>query len=113
MITSEDLTTFTKQLLELKATLEAEAVESAGSSEVVPLDQTRVGRLSRVDAMQSQQMALESQRRRKSMIAAIDGALERIKGQKYGLCYNCHEPITLDRLRINPVATRCIECMNI
>ena len=47
----------------------------------VELDQSQVGRLSRMDAMQVQEMALEQERRREIELHKIDAALERIKGR--------------------------------
>ena len=56
----------------------------------VTLDQDSVGRLSRIDAMQVQAMALAQARRRQTERAAIDAALRRIddaaaKGELQGL----------------------------
>ena len=45
----------------------------------VELDQTRVGRLSRMDALQSQAMAKETERRRQLELARIDTALTRLE----------------------------------
>ncbi|MEQ9124935.1 MAG: TraR/DksA family transcriptional regulator, partial [Alphaproteobacteria bacterium] len=47
-----------------RAELTAVDAESAGSRATVELDQTRVGRLSRMDALQGQAMAQAQQRRR-------------------------------------------------
>ena len=54
-------------------------IRDSDNSRPVELDQTKVGRLSRMDAMQSQAMAKETQRRRKNDITRIDAAIKRIR----------------------------------
>lgn len=76
----------------------------------VTLDQARVGRLSRMDAMQGQAMALEAQRRREIQLQRINHALTRIDDGDYGLCSICEEEIAPRRLETDPTATLCIDC---
>ena len=58
--------------------------------QTIELDQTRVGRLSRAEAMQDHQMALEMARRRRAMLEAIDDALRRIgEDPDFGDCDDC------------------------
>jgi len=84
------------------------AAEEAGRP--VELDQARVGRLSRMDAMQAQQMACETARRRQTQLAMIEGALRRIDSGDYGYCSVCGKEIDVRRLAVNPTTTRCIAC---
>ena len=58
----------------------------------VELDQSKVGRLSRMDAMQSQAMARETQRRRKTDLQKVEAAIKRLKDDEYGLCCICDDP---------------------
>ena len=81
--------------------------ESAGT---VELDQTRLGRLSRVDAMQAQQMARASSRRRQAERGRIAAALKRIDDGEYGYCLSCGEMIPTPRLHIDPAAPQCVGC---
>ena len=76
----------------------------------VELDQTRVGRLSRMDALQSQAMAKETERRRQLELARIDTALTRLEEGIYGDCIDCDEPIAEKRLAFDPSALLCIAC---
>ena len=76
----------------------------------VKLDQTSVGRLSRMDAMQSQAMLKEASRRREETLRDISMALSRIESGDYGFCEECDERIAEKRLQINPTARYCIEC---
>lgn len=85
-------------------------VSAKESTQPVELDQTRVGRLSRMDAMQGQQMAKEGERRRHQQIARIDLALKRIDDDEFGYCVICDEVIDIRRLELDPSMTRCIHC---
>ncbi len=44
-------------------------------------------------------------------IEAIDAALERIKADTFGICVDCGEPISKERLDIMTTATKCRKCM--
>ncbi len=74
------------------------------------LDQTRQGRLSRIDALQQQAMAAETQRRRTLELRRIDAALRRIDAGEYGYCLTCGEEIAPARLKFDPAATQCVPC---
>ena len=69
-----------------------------------------VGRLSRMDAMQSQAMAIETERRRSIEIKRIDAALERINEGEFGYCGICGELINSKRLENDPTVVACITC---
>ena len=99
-----------ERLLKLRDDLEAVAETGEESSQVVELDQTRVGRLSRMDAMQAQAMSQASARRREMMLKAIAAALGRIDNGTFGLCQSCEEPIHEKRLEFDPTALLCIQC---
>ena len=98
------------RLLELRAELEAIAAAGDESAAIVKLDQARVGRLSRMDAMQAQAMAKASGERREAMLRNIDAALRRIDDGSYGLCCDCEEPINPQRLAFDPTVLRCVDC---
>ncbi len=76
----------------------------------VELDQTRVGRLSRMNALQNQAMAQETERRRQRELVHIDEALNRLANGTYGDCLECDEPIAEKRLAFDPSARLCIDC---
>jgi len=87
--------------------LEATANEAA---KTVELDQARVGRLSRMDALQGQAMAQETLRRQQLEQVRIDAALRRLDDGSYGECLECGELIADGRLGANPTATHCLAC---
>lgn len=109
-MTAEQLEHF-RQLLEAQRQALLETRDSArDSAKPVTLDQASVGRLSRMDAMQGQAMAVEAQRRREIQLQRIQSALARIQSGDYGLCTACEEEIALLRLETDPAATLCIAC---
>lgn len=98
------------RLIELRAELEALVATGDASADVVELDQTRVGRLSRMDALQAQAMAQESGRRRAATLRGIAKALARIDTGEYGVCQSCDESIPHKRLEFDPTALMCVQC---
>jgi len=101
---------YTEKLLGLKTSL-LEAQETGEEAEqTVELDQTRVGRLSRMDAMQAQAMSKETGRRRRQKLLQIDAALKRIEEDDYGYCQECGEDIAPARLNVDPTVLLCITC---
>jgi DnaK suppressor protein len=105
-----NLQEFKSRLLKLKSGLLKAAETGEQAEEVVELDQARVGRLSRMDAMQAQAMSVETGRRRRQYLVEIEKALERIEAGDYGECLECGELIHPGRLEANPTATLCISC---
>ena len=99
-----------EKLLQLRAELEAVTAIGDESAAVVELDQSKVGRLSRMDAMQAQAMAQASSQRRQQMLRNITAALGRLERDEYGDCQSCDEPINPKRLEFDPTATLCVEC---
>ena len=81
-----------------------------GAQKVVELDQQSVGRLSRMDALQSQAMAQAQQRRRDGQRLALRQALRRIQEGEFGDCIDCGEAIDAARLWANPTLLRCMSC---
>lgn len=83
---------------------------TAGSRKPVELDQTSVGRLSRMDAMQMQAMAQASERLRLQEIGRITATLQRIEEGEFGECVACGETIAPNRLTLDPTIPTCIRC---
>lgn len=105
-----DLDEFKQLLIKKRDALQYVADSGEHAARTVELDQARVGRLSRMDALQGQAMAKESERRRQLEAQRISGALQRIDSGEYGYCLRCGEPIAQRRLRVDPAATLCVDC---
>lgn len=97
-------------LLKMKSELQEQEKTFKEDRKPVELDQTKVGRISRMDAMQIQQMALDASRRRQLQLVKADNALQRIDSDDFGYCLSCDEEIAYRRMLINPTNTLCIEC---
>ena len=106
-----DIEQFRMTLLRQRTELQDLEESARDAAKPVELDQASVGRLSRMDAMQAQQMARETERRRRQQVARIEAALRRIESGDYGYCYVCGEEIDIRRLAVDPAITRCIKCV--
>lgn len=105
-----DADTLRTQLLALREALKAESEDSASSRDTVVLDQTSVGRLSRMDALQGQAMANAEEQRRQIKLKRIFGALQRLDNEAFGECIACGEWISAQRLSWDPLVLKCIDC---
>ena len=94
----------------LRKRVQAAAEHGAEATQPVELDQQRVGRLSRMDALQGREMARAAERRRDSELRKIDAALARLDSGDYGWCVRCGEEIAAERLRLDPAVPICIDC---
>ena len=101
---------FRSLLLERRQELEALSEISAGSRAAVELDQSSVGRVSRIDAIQQQAMALVTERNRERDLQRIKAALIRIDQGEYGYCVDCGEKIAERRLKFDPAVPQCVDC---
>lgn len=109
-VNAADVARFRQRLLARQAELLAVADTADAAADTVELDQTRVGRLSRMDALQQQAMSRENQRRRALELRRIVEALSRVKEGEYGYCVECGNEIAENRLEIDPAAPLCIRC---
>ena len=107
---AKDLKQFRSKLLAMRSELLEIEKSTVDNAKPVELDQTSVGRLSRMDAMQSQEMAQEMARRRQQQLVKVEGALRRVDTGEYGVCFRCGEEIDSRRLSADPTITRCIGC---
>ena len=98
------------KLLTRRAELAEEDRLSAEARGPVTLQQDSVGRLSRMDAMQQQQMALAGEKRRQSERSRIAAALHRLDQGDWGFCLTCGEEIAAKRLEHDPSVATCVGC---
>ena len=100
---------YRKILNKLLEEIEAYLSKTEESAEAVSPDKS-LGRLSRMEAMQDQQLILEARRRKKMQKVAVLSALQRIENGQFGTCIFCGKPIASDRLEVAPESTTCISC---
>ena len=107
-------TTQIQELLELllsaKTALEQQLSYNASASEPVQLDQSAVGRVSRVDAIQQQHIAASTRRQTQQRLTSLNAAIRAINNEEYGYCQDCDEPINYKRLQVQPEAVVCLTC---
>ena len=73
---------------------------------------TPIGRLSRMDAMQQQEMTKASRSTHETKLRQIDASLEAYRKGEYGHCRSCEEPIGYQRLKARPEAPFCLSCQD-
>ena len=108
-LTSQQKTVLRKQLVALRDSLETAVSAAAESAKPVDLDQP-IGRLSRMDALQNQQLASANRRAHKTRLNQVIAALGRIDRDDFGLCLDCDEPIGYRRLAAKPESHLCLPC---
>lgn len=69
-----------------------------------------IGRLTRVDAMQSQQMMLALRQTEERRLLRVKQALRFIEEGRYGTCMKCGDEIGEKRLNVVPESILCIQC---
>ena len=109
-LSDDEVEGFRLRLLERHEVLRELQAIGESAADVVELDQTSIGRLSRMDALQGQAMSRERQRRRQLEQQQITAALRRIEEGDYGYCVSCGEDIALPRLEHDPSVPLCIAC---
>jgi len=110
MLNDLDTQHFKHTLLKLQSDLLAVEQSGQEAAQTVELDQTTVGRISRMDALQGQAMAKESQQRRTIQLQRIKATLQRIEQGTFGHCLRCGEKIHIKRLEFDPTTPLCIDC---
>lgn len=99
-----------KQLQTEQRMLQVALAQIDQSTQAVELDQNRVGRLSRMDALQGQALAQAGEVRQKQRLQSVTHALTLIEHPDYGRCQHCDQWVAYGRLQIDPTALFCVEC---
>ena len=110
MLTEQQRANLSQRIEDQLHDLEAGESARRESSNTVELDQTRTGRLSRMDALQGQAMAKATAARAQQQVLRLRAALRRLDDGSYGDCIHCDEPIAPGRLEADPAAAICIDC---
>jgi len=110
MLSDDELQYFDELLKRRERETMEQLLVCADSSQPVSLDHA-IGRLTRIDAIQQQQMALHTKRRLDLQLVRIHTALRRVSDGKFGECVKCGEHIGRRRLEIAPENPVCIQCL--
>ncbi len=105
------------QVIELRTELQRQLIRLEQSMRVtekalqtVELDQTAVGRLSRIDSLQNQSLSKGLREREVVRLSQLREAISRIEKETFGLCIACGGEIPYERLFVVPEAPVCGGC---
>lgn len=105
-----DTAALKQELLRRRDELLHELEAEAWAHHPVEVDESSEDQFARVDALQNQAMALESERRHRLELQRVEAALRRLDEGEYGICVTCGEEIAPRRLSLDPAAATCIAC---
>lgn len=71
-----------------------------------------IGRITRVDAIQMQQMAQANRRMSMRRLQQVQASLQRAAVDTYGECAECGDDIGYPRLKARPEAPFCLHCQS-
>ena len=108
-LTDDQLRELADDLRALQGELQSHLELSKQGAKPVDLDEP-IGRISRMDAIQQQKMAVSNREASKVRLRLAGAALSAIEQGDYGCCNVCDEPIAFRRLKAKPEARMCIAC---
>lgn len=91
-----------------------ECLLQSNAGETVELDQSKIGRLSRMDAMQQQKMAEANLQKAAEKLVRYRNVLQMLEQEtdEFGYCVQCDELIPFKRLCLRPESRICVPCLN-
>ena len=107
-----------EQLAELHRDLAADRLRLEDSLQLTkegskPVDlNTPIGRLSRMDAIQQQEMTKASRSTLETRLRQVHASFDAHRKGDYGSCRSCSEPIGYPRLKARPEAPFCLSCQD-
>jgi len=110
-LTASQLAELEQALVEEKARLEQVLKISKDGAKPVDLD-VPIGRLSRMDAIQQQQMTKANRAAYERKLRLIEAALKTMANDEYGYCRSCEEPVAYRRLKARPETPFCLDCQD-
>ena len=109
-LTREQVLELQRDLVQQREELADQLSRSDKNSQPVELDQQLVGRLSRMDAIQQQQMAAANAAQAAAHLNRVELALAAVESGDFGYCRRCDEPIGFARLKARPDSPLCLNC---
>lgn len=110
-LTADQLKDLYVDLLADRERLEQNLQLSATGSKPVDLTMP-IGRLSRMDAIQQQEMTRASRTTLQTRLLQVNASLGAYEKSEYGFCRECEDPIGYSRLKARPEAPFCIRCQD-
>ncbi len=109
-LTEDQISELTAALERTLAKLERSMRTTEEAMRPVKLDQTAVGRLSRIDTLQNQGLTRNLQEREEAQLGQIVTAFQRLEDGSYGRCVECEGEIPFARLQVFPETPTCTAC---
>lgn len=109
-LTSEQLDALRAEIDRELARLERSMIVTDEALRPIKLDQTAVGRLSRIDSLQNQGLTKNLREREQAKLGLLVEALKRMEAGTYGVCTRCGGEIAFERLFVMPEAPACTGC---
>lgn len=109
-LTDDQIAELREELQRELTRLERSMKTTGEAARPVELDQSALGRLSRIDAIQNQQLTAELHSREQARHAQLVDALSRMDDGTYGICSACQQSIPFGRLLVLPEARTCASC---
>lgn len=109
-LTTEQVAELTSALAAILAKLERSMRVTEAAMEPVQLDQSAVGRLSRIDSLQNQGLTRNLQAREQARLGQVAGAMQRLEEGTYGCCTECGTEVPFERLQVFPETPTCAGC---
>jgi DnaK suppressor protein len=85
-------------------------LKNNGNGRPAEIDQSAVGRLSRIEAIQNQGLTQNLHERERVKLSEVAQALQRLETGAYGVCSACHAAIRFERLLVFPETRTCSRC---
>jgi len=108
-LTNEQMDELRTALLALRDELSRDLAGSSKAAQPVDLDQP-IGRLSRMDAIQQQEMAQATRAGAMLRLKQVETALRRMEKGEFGICLECEDDVGYARLSARPEALLCVNC---
>ena len=109
-VMSMDKKAFKKKIEAEIQSLEEMLPKLEQSAKPVELDQSSVGRVSRIDALGNQAISEQALAKAQTKVKALKGVLEHIDDEDFGDCVVCGQPIPEKRLLVMPEHMVCVKC---
>ena len=109
-LTGEQRAALEEALVRALAKLERSMRTTDEALKPVKLDQTAVGRLSRIDSLQNQGLTRNLRGREQAKLGQIATAFQRMEAGSYGVCVECGGEIPFARLEVFPETPTCTAC---
>ena len=108
-LTAEQTRELTERLERERDQLEERLLLTKEGAKPVELSEP-IGRLSRMDAIQQQQMTKANRATDERRLRQIEASLDALTKGEFGYCRSCEEPIGFARLSARPETPFCLEC---